>query len=94
MSEHEQKIKTLEDKLQKLHDEMSSKKLDDLTSLDEYEQRFEDINKELTEAMQDYVISKVNLHEVSLLSDGSHGIGGRVGPKETGSDDVDYNFKH
>jgi len=53
MTQHEQKIQLIQDKLQKLHDEMSSKKLDDLTSLDEYEQRFEDINKELTEAMQE-----------------------------------------
>ena len=49
--------------------------------------------KEVIEYLNSKVITKVNLHEVSLLSDGSHGIGGKVGPKQTGSDDVDYNFK-
>lgn len=53
MTPDEQKIQLIQDKLQNLHDEMSSKKLDDLTGLDEYEQRFKDINKELTEAMQE-----------------------------------------
>ncbi len=53
MITHEQKIQLIQDKLQNLHDEMSSKKLDDLTGLDEYEQRFKDINKELTEEMQE-----------------------------------------
>lgn len=72
MTPDEQKIQLIQDKLQNLHDEMSSKKLDDLTGLDEYEQRFKDINKELTEEMQEYVISKVDLHEVSLMKDGTY----------------------
>jgi len=60
MNQHEQKIQLIQDKLQKLNYEIMSKRLEDLTGFDEYEQRFKDINKELTEAMQEYVTSKVN----------------------------------